>query len=123
MKRRVCAYDIACQFCANIRQRWKKEFPEYDIDNLILLIGKMHITNHVELCQWLYSFYFQTGVGRMDGEGVERFWSEVNHAAGSTKQMGHGHRMDTLDDLIDDWNKVKVLNLGENTRLYRRLII
>lgn len=54
---------------------------------------------------------------------MERFWSEVNHAAGSTKQMGHGHRMDTLDDLIDDWNKVKVLNLGENTRLYRRLII
>lgn len=113
VKRRICAYDIACQFVANLHDRWRKEFPEFNIDNLTLLIGKMHITNHVELCQWLFSFYFQSGVGRMDGEGVERFWSEVNHAAGSTKQMGRGHRMDTLDDLIDDWNKGKLLNFGE----------
>lgn len=73
----------------------------------------MHLQNHCEECQYLFSLYFAIGVGRLDGEEAERFWAEVNQLAGSTKQMNPGHRMDTLDDSINDWNITKLLLLGK----------
>ncbi|EIW81308.1 hypothetical protein CONPUDRAFT_153858 [Coniophora puteana RWD-64-598 SS2] len=60
------------------------------------------------------------GVGRTDGETVERGWSNINPVATSTKEMGHGHRIDTLDDYFGDWNWKKLVGLGE--LLSRRLV-
>ncbi len=51
----------------------------------------MHLQAHEEPCQFLYSFNYMEGVGRMDGEETERFWAEANQAAGSTKQMNTGN--------------------------------
>lgn len=76
------------------------------------VIGKMHGQMHVEACQYCHSLYYTRGVGRTDGEEAERFWAEANQVAGSTKQMNPGHRCDTLDDVINDWNKTKLLQHG-----------
>lgn len=111
--RRVLGYDIMCQYCVNLRQRWNTEFPGIPLKIDAELIGKMHVQNHVERCIYLHSFNFTKGVGRTDGEEAERFWAEANQLAGSTKQMNPGHRMDSLDDECNDWNKNKSLQLGE----------
>ena len=113
VQRKILCYDIGCQYCVNLLYCWTKEFPNVSLDGLKILIGKMHLQNHVENCQWLYSLNYTEGVGRLDGEEVERFWAEMNQVAGSTKQMNPGHRRDTLDDIIRDWNKGKLVNMGE----------
>jgi hypothetical protein len=38
------------------------------------------------------------GIGRVDGEAVERFWSFVRHYAPMTKEMTPSHRIDLLTD-------------------------
>lgn len=111
IRRKVLAYDIGCQYCVNLRARFAQQFPDMQIDDLIVLVGKMHVHNHVDECKWRRSFNYTSGVGRMDGEAAERFWAEMNQLAGSTKQMNPGHRNDILDDSISDWNRRKMQNL------------
>ena len=53
------------------------------------------------------------GVGRTDGEGIERNWSEINRVANSTKEMGPGARHDTLDDHFGHHNFRKLVGLGK----------
>lgn len=114
IKRKVLAYDIGCQYTVNLRSRFEEQFPKTDVSGLEVLIGKMHVQAHIDSCQWRFSLNYTKGVGRMDGEAVERWWSEANQIAGSTKQMNPGHRDDTLDDCIRDWNRRKVQGQGVN---------
>lgn len=79
---------------------------------ILKCIGKMHSQTHIEECQYCFSLYYALFVGRTDGEEVERFWSEANQAAGSTKQMNPGHHMDSLDAIMNNWNRAKQLNYG-----------
>ena len=74
---------------------------------------KFHLPAHKADCHSRYSFNYTPGVGRTDGEGVERNWSWLNGAAASTSQMGPGSRNDTLDDLMGFSNHRKVTNFGE----------
>jgi hypothetical protein len=76
-------------------------------------VPKFHLPPHVPACQAPFSFNFATGVGRTDGEGVERNWSWLNGAAASTSQMGPGSRHDTLDDYMGFSNFRKVTELGK----------
>lgn len=117
ISRKVLAYDIGCQYSVNLVSRFQQQFPSMNIADLIILIGKMHVQSHVPECQWRYSFNYTDFVGQMDGEEAERFWSESNQIAGSTKQMNPGRRMDTLDDHIRDWNRRKMQNLGKYSAL------
>ena len=105
----LIAYDIGCQFCRNFKTRMETAFPELAkyTDFIEFLVGKMHLQGHTYDCQFRFSHNYTEGAGRTDGEEIERFWSELIQAAGSTKQMNPGHRHDTLDDLIGDWNWVK----------------
>lgn len=112
IKRKVLAYDVNCQYCANFLERWAQEFPGYVTEEILFLVGKMHVTSHVEKCQWVYNPNYRKHTGRLDGEEAERFWSEANQAAGSTKQMSPSHRADTLDDHFNDWNRAKILKQG-----------
>ena len=73
----------------------------------------MHVQNHIEECQYLFSLNYAESVGRLDGEEAERWWSVCNMAAGSTKQMNPGSRMDTLDDMCHDWNINKQFTAGK----------
>ncbi|KAH7905401.1 hypothetical protein BJ138DRAFT_1138292 [Hygrophoropsis aurantiaca] len=75
------SYDIACQWSKNLKTR---------------LISYGSATR--------FSFNLTKGMGRTDGEAVERGWANINPAASSTREMGPGSRRDTLDDHFGDWN-------------------
>lgn len=49
----------------------------------------------------------------MDAEGCERAWANLNQAAGSTSEKGHGSRIDTLNHCMQDWNWKKTIGMGK----------
>lgn len=114
LKRIILSYDIGCQYYKKLVQRFEACFPSlvHVVRKILVRVGKLHLFGHEEQCQFGFSLNYTDGVGRTDGEEVERLWSEFNQAAGSTKQMGRGHRCDTLDDIISSWNWTKLTQLG-----------
>jgi hypothetical protein len=111
------SYDIACQWETNLPKRMEKlpadlRLPLNSI-KLQCALPVWHAASHVEDCQNANSLSFKTGVGKSDGEGVERTWSRLNPAAYSTKDSGRGQRADTLEGKIDDQNYLKNVGLGE----------
>ncbi|KAJ7105451.1 hypothetical protein C8R43DRAFT_1140778 [Mycena crocata] len=80
-----------------------------------------HAASHNEECQTTNSLSFKPGVGKSDGEGVERVWSVLNPASYHTKDAGRGQRVDVLEDKIDSHNHGK--NFGQGDALQRKLIV
>ena len=113
----VISYDIACQWSVNLWLRMRI-YPEWmhvdheETKKFRFMVPKFHLPAHVGKCQTLYSFNYNTNVGRTDGEGVERGWSNINPVATSTKEMGPGSRRDTLDDHFGDFNWKKTTKIG-----------
>ncbi|TFY55987.1 hypothetical protein EVJ58_g7906 [Rhodofomes roseus] len=112
--RLVVSYDIACQWSTNLWSRMSRYERQWDYDarTITFLIPKFHLPAHQESCQTKYSFNYIKGVGRTDGEGVERGWAAVKGFSGSTKEMGPGSRRDVLDDAFGDYNWRKVTHLA-----------
>jgi hypothetical protein len=110
------SYDIACQWKKNMRQRNDKlpEAIRLDVDNVEIQCGLpvWHASSHETECSNENSLSFRVGVGKSDGEGVERTWADLNPAAFHTKEMGVGNRADTLEDKIDSHNFLKNLMHG-----------
>ncbi|KAJ6567629.1 hypothetical protein DFH09DRAFT_1247212 [Mycena vulgaris] len=75
-----------------------------------------HAASHEDTCQNANSLSFKVGVGKSDGEGMERTWSVLNPASYHTKDMGKGNWVDTLEDKIDSHNYLKNLGLGDALR-------
>ena len=72
----------------------------------------MHLNGHREGCQFEFSLNYAVGVGRLDGETVERFWAEMNMIVPFLKQMGPGHRVDIFTCIVLDWNWQKTIDMG-----------
>ena len=111
----VTSYDIACQWSCNLNARqdiYCLPF-EHRQHRFTFLIPKFHMPAHQVSCQYQYNFNYTPGVGRTDGEAVERGWAAVNPFATSTKEMGPGHRHDVLDDVFATYNWGKVRQLGD----------
>ncbi|KAJ3476363.1 hypothetical protein NLI96_g11205 [Meripilus lineatus] len=120
----VASYDIACQFFKNFFSRITS-LPEKiqfqgQVPTIIPKVPKAHIIGHGLKCQTKYSFTWSRGVGRTDGEGIERLWSKLNKAAPSTQEMTPSGRRETLDDFCGFSNWMKTLGLGD--LLLRRII-
>ncbi|KAK1227310.1 hypothetical protein PQX77_009695 [Marasmius sp. AFHP31] len=112
-RRLVIIYDIACQFHVKFRDRFEKYLPELSdtVDFIRWLIGKMHIDNHLDDCKYRFSLNYTMCCGRTDGEGIERTWSEIKQAGGSTKEMNHGNRHDALIDFWNHWNWIRLVRM------------
>ncbi|KAF7325927.1 CxC2 domain-containing protein [Mycena kentingensis (nom. inval.)] len=80
-----------------------------------------HATAHQDECQAEMSLSHAVGVGRTDGEGIERAWAVLNPISYSTKEMGKGHREDTIEGKIDHMNFMK--NVAEDDTLARKYLI
>lgn len=111
----VASYDIACQFFVHFLTRilglpdhLRKPTPE-----IKPMVPKAHLVGHGSKCQIKYSFNWKPGMGRTCGEGIERDWSGLGKAAGSTKEMTPSGRHETLDDCCGYHNWRKVVGLGE----------
>ncbi|KIK58953.1 hypothetical protein GYMLUDRAFT_170283, partial [Collybiopsis luxurians FD-317 M1] len=114
------SYDIMCQYSKKLYQRIAAypqilhtpiPFPRYQ-----LLVPKFHLAAHKQDCVWSFSYNYAIGVGRTDGEGVERNWSTQNSLSGSTKKMGPGSRRNTLDDHFGDHNWRKIISIANHIR-------
>ncbi|KAF7319497.1 hypothetical protein HMN09_00288600 [Mycena chlorophos] len=80
-----------------------------------------HAAAHEVTCQMTNSLSYAVGVGRTDGEGIERLWAMLNPISFATKEMGEGNRHDAIEDKIDHLNFEK--NIREGDVLARKLLI
>ncbi|KAJ7715473.1 hypothetical protein B0H16DRAFT_1805290 [Mycena metata] len=120
----VASYDIACQWSRNFWARASKMPARLKLPeglNMLFKVPKFHLPPHVKPCHGPYSFNYTKGVGRTDGEGVERNWSWLNWAARSVSVMGPGSREDTIDDLCGFSNWRKTVDLGNS--LLRKMVL
>jgi hypothetical protein len=111
------SYDIACQWKVHLVEHTARlpaelRLPLDDI-KLQCALPVWHAGSHNEDCRDANSLSFKPGVGKSDGEGVERTWSVLNPAAHSTKDAGHGQRADILEGKIDNHNYLKNVGQGE----------
>lgn len=110
------SYDIACQWQINLRKRMESLPERLQLDlaliTLLLALPVWHASAHEEACQRQNSLTYLDGVGRTDGEGIERTWSVLNPIAWATKEMGAGPRHDAIEDKIDHHNFEKNIGAG-----------
>ena len=114
----ILSYDIVCQWSIHVRERLAKFPAHLQISlpstgrDLRFAIPKYHFNGHREDDHNRFSLNFMKGVGRTDGEEVERGWAKFNGTAGSTREMGPGSREETLEDHFEFNNLEKYLTLG-----------
>lgn len=111
----VVSYDIACQWMRNFWTRMKDMPAAMQLPskiNVQFKVPKFHLPPHTKKCHGPFSFNYTRGVGRTDGEGVERNWSWLNMIARSISVMGPGGREDTIDDFCGYGNWRKTVKLG-----------
>ncbi|KAJ7022824.1 hypothetical protein C8F04DRAFT_970935 [Mycena alexandri] len=119
------SYDIACQWKKNLAERIARlpEHLQLDLDAIDIDTGLpvWHALAHEELCATLNSLNYIPGVGRSDGEGIERLWAWLNGCSYQTKEMSLGNRADMIEDKLDAHNFQK--NIGQADALRRKLIV
>ncbi|KAK7017104.1 hypothetical protein VNI00_018673 [Paramarasmius palmivorus] len=113
---RILCYDIACQYFKRFFERMERLPAAASIslyqDRWKFAVPKLHIQGHERHCQENFALHFILGAGQTDGEGIERHWANLGPVATSTREMGPGHRRDTLDDHLGSWNWMKTVRLG-----------
>ncbi|KAF7333064.1 CxC2 domain-containing protein [Mycena venus] len=114
-----CQWKIRLAKC-NARMPEGLKLP---LDNIKLqcMLPVWHASSHEESCASANSLSFKPGVGKSDGEGIERTWVHLNPALYHTKDMGKGNRMEMLEDKIDAHNYLKNLGLDGPTEAQVRL--
>lgn len=124
---KVVSYDIMCQWLRHLSERMSAlpshlqvELPEGEVR---YAIPKYHLNGHREEDHNRYSLNFMKGVGRTDGEEVERGWSRFDGTAASTREMGPGSREETLEDHFDYNNQEKYYNLGMSIRVCISMVL
>ncbi|KAK7024290.1 hypothetical protein VNI00_016414 [Paramarasmius palmivorus] len=113
---RVLSYDIACQYHKKFFDRIpnlpESVRMETDSKKWTFAVPKLHIRGHGIQCQQSFSLHLTPGVGQCDCEGIERHWGDEGPIATSTREMGPGHRRDTIDDHFCSWSHRKRIGLG-----------
>jgi hypothetical protein len=116
------SYDITCQWKINLAPCAKKieettdlltRLDQYEI---LFALPVWHAAAHEISCQTENSLSYAEGVGRTDGEGIERTWAVLNPLGYSTKEMGNGARHDAIEDKVDHLNFEK--NVGQGMYFY-----
>lgn len=111
-------YDIMCHYVKHMWTRFQSiPSPTGPISrdllgNFVASVPKFHLAGHVEACQAQFSLNNISGMGRLDGEGGERFWSNLNHASGSSSEKGPGSRIDAINLTMQQWTWCKTTGMG-----------
>ncbi|KAG8763025.1 hypothetical protein FRC11_006400 [Ceratobasidium sp. 423] len=108
-------YDIYCQW---IKYFWDRAprivLPNGPLERPERFFGgvpKYHLAGHVDSCYALYSLNNMHGAGRLDTEGCEHAWANLNGALGSTSEKGPGAQVDSLNHIMNDWNWRKFVTM------------
>ena len=110
------SYNIACQFKVKFHKWMVELLKDVHIpDNMSMDWGipKCHCPMHKVPCQAPHLLNLKPGVGRTDGEGLERSWAEMNLVANSMKEMGPDSCHNTLNDHFGHHNWHKKVHLGK----------
>jgi hypothetical protein len=109
-------YDIFCHWSKNFWARSNRVFlpggPPSKPDHFYGGIPKYHLAGHTDGCYAQYSLNNMPGVGRLDAEGCERAWADLNQASVSTSEKGPGFRIDSVNHSQHDWNWKKITGMG-----------
>lgn len=111
-------YDIMCHYIKNLWARFGKLPPPVgplylqDLDTFVAPVPKFHLAGHVDSCYARFSLNNMAGVDRLDAEGSEHCWANLNHASGSTSERGPGSRVDGLNHVMQQWNWCKLVGMG-----------
>ncbi|KAJ3999555.1 hypothetical protein F5050DRAFT_1709609 [Lentinula boryana] len=110
---KLISYDYACGLTPNISDR----FHQYHltqaliIDNAQWIIPLCHVHNHIEGCNYLYSYLYKSSTGHFYGESAEAPWDTFNQLGSSVMQMSAGHCIDTLINHYNGWNWRKTVGI------------
>ncbi|KIJ55893.1 hypothetical protein M422DRAFT_132983, partial [Sphaerobolus stellatus SS14] len=109
----MISYDTACKYHIHFKKRISngdypllkpKERRQLNERDIIWLVPKFHLAAHIEECADKFSFNWTKNVGRTSGESVETIWASLNGMATATREMGFGHRKDTIADAMNALN-------------------
>ncbi|KAJ7040856.1 hypothetical protein C8F04DRAFT_948131, partial [Mycena alexandri] len=118
------SYDIACQWKKNFKAHMEKlpKALQRDFNEVLMQSGLpvWHALAHEEDCTNENNLALLPGVGKSDGEGIERLWAHLNGF--QTKEMSVGNRADTIEDRLDSHNFLKNLDC-QGDALRRRLVM
>ncbi|KAK0449347.1 hypothetical protein EV421DRAFT_1732619 [Armillaria borealis] len=112
------SYDVGCQYKINLEERHKKLPVSLQRDSrspfMAVALPIWHRDVHVMKCKTENLLMYQDGVGKSDGEGIERMWSAFNPMAWQMKEMHPEVRHDAIEDRIDRHNFHKNIGLGDS---------
>lgn len=121
------SYDIVCQWKIYLAAR-SRHLPEFLTatapgvppieERLRFGIPVWHANAHEDKCQVANLLRYQPGLGKTDGEGIERGWSRMNPLGPSTKEMAQGARHDALDDAFAYNNFERNVGLGKYSDVF-----
>ncbi|KAF9001427.1 hypothetical protein BDZ89DRAFT_968328, partial [Hymenopellis radicata] len=124
LKEVTVTYDIACQYRKNFKKRIEA-LPEVltslGIPEIQWGLPIWHGGAHEISCETAESLKYKVGVGKTDGEGIERVWAVFNPMSYMTREEQPGARHDDIEDKADKHNFGKNINLGRT--LLKRLRI
>ncbi|KAJ7201941.1 hypothetical protein B0H12DRAFT_1063385 [Mycena haematopus] len=121
------SYDIVCQWKLHLLRRAKAINEKTSLQTrledfeIVYALPVWHAAAHETSCQTENSLSYTVGVGRTDGEGIERTWAVLNPLGFSTKEMGNGARHDAIENKVDHLNFEK--NVGQSDTLAWKLIV
>lgn len=121
-------YDIMCHYIKHVWARFENLGPplrpirEVEFPSFFASVPKFHLAGHTEGCFTHFSLNYMDGVGRLDGEGGERCWANLNHCAGSTSEKGPGARVDSINHVMHQWNWSKIIRLGTSINAMRYIV-
>ncbi|KAF9042630.1 hypothetical protein BDZ89DRAFT_944067 [Hymenopellis radicata] len=117
-------YDIACQYKKNWGTRIDElpaELREHDVPEILWALPVWHGNVHDVKCETSESLKYKVGVGKTDGEGIERIWAVFNPFSYMTREEHPGARHDDIEDKTNHHNFLKNTGLGDS--LLRKLKI
>ncbi|KAF7325868.1 CxC2 domain-containing protein [Mycena kentingensis (nom. inval.)] len=123
------SYDIACHWERLLPVRASRIVENtglpIDLDDFEIqyAIPVWHAAAHEISCRSRNTLSYAIGVGKTDGEGIERTWSLLNPLSWSTKEMGEAARHHTIENKVDHMNFEKNVGQGSIGRILMRKLI
>jgi len=120
----IIGYDVSCQYFKNLKtriSRWPEEIQPDEECELDPAVGKFHEPAHEQEGHHEFSCNLIVGIGLSDCEDQERLWAAHNALGGSTKTMGPGNRVLTLEDNFGFWNWIKYSSHGKYEELFTNI--
>jgi hypothetical protein len=108
-------YDIACQYWQHLLELIKGNPMLRIPEQLQLLhaIGLFHVHGHKDECLYRWATNYVPGAGVVDVEVLETLWSVLNTVSSATRTASLAHRMEILDDHMNNsnWKKMQLIGM------------